>query len=284
MRSQWMLVPVKPNEAMIKGSDFVSRRSAIETWAGYLGAVPEAPKACLENSVGFLQGVLDWNRAQPQPPIAVGFEYGVATAVLGMIPQYDGKAAAVVEVRNAGTAAECVTAELIGPPLANGTKLYLQSNASEVELLTSVAASAAERLQEVERERDMLRAELASQGEGRRLVSDELLERCRIATGSFDGQLYEELTQLLATPAGQPPEQTVDVNPAVTAPQASSAGFSESARALREHENNNWLGSKGHHTGFVAAAVFLEKLAAGSEQVAVSAPGAASVVSTGEHA
>lgn len=269
MRSQWMLVPVKPNEAMIKGSDFVVRRSAIETWAGYLGAVPEAPKACLEQSLGFLQSVLDWNRAKPQPPIAIGQEYSVATALLGMIPQYDGKAVAVVEVWNAGTAAECVTAELVGPPLADGTKLFLQSNASEVDLLRSVAESLAERLQAVERERDTLLAQLAAVGEGRRVVADELLERCRVAAGSSDGQLYEELAELLATPASQP------TNPAISAAQTSNAGFAESAKALREHESKNWLGSKGHHTGFVAAAVFLEKLAAGSGEVVHSAPGAA---------
>jgi hypothetical protein len=39
------------------------------------------------------------------------------------------------------------------------------------------------------------------------------------------------------------------------------AGLELAAKYLRDKESENWLGSKGHHTGYIAAAVDLERLA-----------------------
>lgn len=44
--------------------------------------------------------------------------------------------------------------------------------------------------------------------------------------------------------------------------QAQAGGLAQAAQALREHESSGWLGSKGHHTGVIHAAVHLETLAA----------------------
>ncbi|MDT8925239.1 hypothetical protein RBE51_20815 [Pseudomonas taiwanensis] len=62
--------------------------------------------------------------------------------------------------------------------------------------------------------------------------------------------------------------------------QAQADGLARAAQALREHESSAWLGSKGHHTGIIHAAVHLETLAtkgrvACSGEVAPSAPSAA---------
>ncbi|WP_177339531.1 hypothetical protein [Pseudomonas sp. Leaf58] len=62
--------------------------------------------------------------------------------------------------------------------------------------------------------------------------------------------------------------------------QAQADGLAQAAQALREHESSAWLGSKGHHTGIIHAAVHLETLAekgraAASGGVAPSAPSAA---------
>lgn len=333
MRKEWKLVPVEPTEAMIKGSDFVVRRSALETWAGYLAAVPEAPKACLDNALGLMQGILDWNRAQPQPPIIPGYEYGVATALLGMMPEYDGPAMGIVEVWNEGTGAEHTTVDLVGPPIAHGTKLYLQSNASEVELLKSIAESAAERLRVVEQERDSLLAQVAAQAELLRQQSNLDAPKADVAVPGSEPAVETQLTEVAvtlqrlatfledtslkrrATLNRNPSGKYVAANIASVAqiagrllPDVQSANvvlseqirrmalsgahadYALAAKALREHEAVQWLGSKGHHTDFIAAAVFLEKLAeagmgaagAGSREVVASAPGAASLVSEGD--
>jgi hypothetical protein len=39
------------------------------------------------------------------------------------------------------------------------------------------------------------------------------------------------------------------------------SGLKLAAKYLRDKESENWLGSKGHHTGYIAAAVDLERLA-----------------------
>ena len=332
MRKEWKLVPVEPTEAMIKGSDFVVRRSAIETWAGYLAAVPEAPKACLDNALGLMQGILDWNRAHPQPPIMLGYEYGVVTALLGMMPQYDGPAMGVVDVCNEGTSAEYTSVDLIGPPLAHGTELYVQSNASEVELLKSIAESAAECLRVVEQERDSLLSQVAAQAELLRQQPSLDATKADVAAAGCEPAVETELSEVAVTlqrlttfledtslkrratlnrnPSGKYVAANIasvakiagrflaDVQSAnvvlseqirrLTLPGV-NADYASAAKALREHEAVQWLGSKGHHTGFVAAAVYLEKLAetkgvagAGSGAVVISAPGAASVVSEDE--
>lgn len=62
--------------------------------------------------------------------------------------------------------------------------------------------------------------------------------------------------------------------------QSQADGLAQAAQALREHESSGWLGSKGHHTGVIHAAMHLETLAAQgreacSGEVAPSAPSAA---------
>lgn len=330
MREEWKLVPVKPTEAMIKASDFVSSRSALETWEGYLSAVPEVPKACLDKALGLMLGLLDWNRAQPQPLIAVGYEYGVVSVLLGMMPEYDGQPVGVVEVWDQGTSSLHTTVDLVGPPLAHGTKLFLQSNASEVELLKNIAESAAERLRIVEQERDTLLAKVEAQAELLRQKSNSDAPKTDVVVAGSEPAVEADLTEVAMTlqhlavfleDTSLKRRETLNRNPSgkyVAANIASvakiAAGFlskvksaetvlSEqirrmpprdlpvtyalAAKALREHETVQWLGSKGHHTGFVAAAVFLEKLAeegsfVGSRGVESSALCAASAPSEGE--
>lgn len=328
MREEWKLVPVKPTEAMIKASDFVSRRSALETWEGYLSAVPEVPKACLDNALGLMLGLLDWNRSQPQPLIAVGYEYGVVSALLGMMPEYDGQPVGVVEVWDQGTSSLHTTVDLVGPPLAHGTKLFLQSNASEVELLKNIAESAAERLRIVEQERDTLLAKVEAQAErlcqyetnhdapradvpvagcdlaGETKLAEVAVTLQRVATFLEDTSLKRRETlnrnpsgmyvaaniasvaQIAAKflPVVQSANAVVSEEIRRLSLRGDPAGYAQAAKVLREHEADQWLGSKGHHTGFVAAAVFLEKLADASSGVVTSAPGAASVLSEGEQA
>ena len=287
MRKEWKLVPVEPTEAMIKGSDFISRRSAIETWAGYLGAVPEAPKACLDNALGLMQGLLDWNRAQPQPPIAVGYEYGVATALAGMMPQYDGQPMGVVEVWNQGTSAEYTTVDLIGPPLAHGTKLYQQSNASEVDVLKNIAESAAERLRIVEQERDSLLAQVAAQAERLRQYetnpdapkADVTVAGCEPAGETKLAEVAVTL-QRVATfleDTSLKRRETLNRNPSGRYVAANIASVAQiAARFLPDIQSANAVVSE------EIRRLSLRGDSAGSGAVVTSAPGAASVVSEGE--
>lgn len=282
MRKEWKLVPVELTEEMIKGSDFVIRRSAIETWAGYLAAVPEAPKACLDNALGLMQGLLDWNRALPQPLIAVGYEYGVAATLIGMMPEYGGQPMGVVEVWNEGTSAEYTSVDLIGPPLAHGTKLYLQSNASEVELLKTVAESSAERLRLVEQERDSLLAQVAAQAE----LLCQLQSSTHVAVAGDVPAMESKLTEVAVTlqrvatfleDTSLKRRATLNRNPSGMYATANITTVSQIAgRFLPEVQSASVLLSEQIR--------LLSPGGAGAVlgEVVVSAPGAASLVSEGE--
>jgi hypothetical protein len=52
-------------------------------------AEPDQPKPEFAALIGLQMRLLDWNRAQPTPPITLGYEYGVAGAVLDMLMPAD---------------------------------------------------------------------------------------------------------------------------------------------------------------------------------------------------
>lgn len=55
---------------------------------GQLSSVePAQVKAKFADLLALQISLLDWNRAQPTPPITQGYEYGVAAAVYGMLQQ-----------------------------------------------------------------------------------------------------------------------------------------------------------------------------------------------------
>jgi hypothetical protein len=193
----------------------------------------------------------------------------------------------VVEVWNQGTSAEYTTVDLIGPPLAHGTKLYQQSNASEVDVLKNIAESAAERLRIVEQERDSLLAQVAAQAERLRQYetnpdapkADVTVAGCEPAGETKLAEVAVTL-QRVATfleDTSLKRRETLNRNPSGRYVAANIASVAQiAARFIPDVQSANAVVSE------EIRRLSLRGDPAGSEGVVTSAPGAASVVSEGE--
>jgi hypothetical protein len=87
--------------------------------------------------------------------------------------------------------------------------------------------------------------------------------------GAVHEMLQQDLAQLLASDSAS---KVQDLEQQLAG--ALRDGFGVSAKVLREHEGKAWLGSRGHHTGVIAAAAHLELLAKQAAKLVKAAPSA----------
>lgn len=86
--------------------------------------------------------------------------------------------------------------------------------------------------------------------------------------GAVHEMLQQDLAQLFD---GDSVSKVQDLEQQLAA--ALRDAFGVSAKVLREHEGKAWLGSRGHHTGVIAAAAHLELLAKQAAKLVKAAPG-----------
>lgn len=89
----WKLVPVEPTPEMLKscrGYGISDPRVMEMAWGRMLAAAPAQPAAQGEfTRAHIMDALLMWNRRHEKPPIRIGYEYGVAKAVLDLATAQD---------------------------------------------------------------------------------------------------------------------------------------------------------------------------------------------------